>query len=155
MYVCDYRRYMDWWIHSELQVIIALSLISTLYKSPQHLLSNFPACCVFTSRSLVTASNSGDSSASRAQVLQPPMQNSTLNWQLTRAHIKSSLHSRTSNSLSLSLSLSVNWQLAGSVRVSVTLRLAVYRNQFVLSTSPLRLIITIFSNRTLALIVLM
>jgi hypothetical protein len=29
----------------------------------------FPACCVFTNRSLATASNSGDSSASRAQVL--------------------------------------------------------------------------------------
>jgi hypothetical protein len=29
----------------------------------------FPACYVFTSRSLATASNSGDSSASRAQVL--------------------------------------------------------------------------------------
>jgi hypothetical protein len=28
----------------------------------------FPACCVLTSRSLTTASNSGDSSASRAQV---------------------------------------------------------------------------------------
>jgi hypothetical protein len=37
----------------------------------------FPACCVFTSCSLVKASNSGDSSASRAQVLssQPPVQN--------------------------------------------------------------------------------
>jgi hypothetical protein len=39
----------------------------------------FPACCVFTSRSLVTASNSGDYSASRAQVLslQTPIRNST------------------------------------------------------------------------------
>jgi hypothetical protein len=38
----------------------------------------FPARCVFNSRSLAMASNSGDSSASRAQVLlwQPPMQNS-------------------------------------------------------------------------------
>jgi hypothetical protein len=32
----------------------------------------FPACCVFTSRSLATASNSVDSSASRAQVLPSP-----------------------------------------------------------------------------------
>jgi hypothetical protein len=32
----------------------------------------FPACCVFTIRSLATASNSGDSSASRAQVLPSP-----------------------------------------------------------------------------------
>jgi hypothetical protein len=30
---------------------------------------NFPACCVFTSRSLATVSNSGNSSASRLQVL--------------------------------------------------------------------------------------
>jgi hypothetical protein len=38
---------------------------------------HFPACCVFTSRSLATASNSGDPSASRALVLssQPPAQN--------------------------------------------------------------------------------
>jgi hypothetical protein len=37
----------------------------------------FPACCVFTSRSLATASNSVDSSASRAQVLssRSPVQN--------------------------------------------------------------------------------
>jgi hypothetical protein len=39
---------------------------------------SFTACCVFTSRSLATASKSGDSSALRAQVIssQPPMQNS-------------------------------------------------------------------------------
>jgi hypothetical protein len=77
---------MDWWMyllttytrHSELQVITALSLISTLYKSPQLPLSLFPACSVFNSRSLATANNSGDSSASRAQVLlsQPPVQSS-------------------------------------------------------------------------------
>jgi hypothetical protein len=37
----------------------------------------FPACCVFISRFLAAASNSGDSSASRSQVLssQPPAQN--------------------------------------------------------------------------------
>jgi hypothetical protein len=35
----------------------------------------FPACCIFTSRLLATASDSGYSSAARAQVLsQPPMQ---------------------------------------------------------------------------------
>jgi hypothetical protein len=39
----------------------------------------FPTCYVFTSSSLATASNTGYSSASRAQVLpsQPPVQNST------------------------------------------------------------------------------
>jgi hypothetical protein len=46
----------------------------------------FPACYVFTNRSLVTASNSEDSSASVLTSLlsgaissQPPLQNSTLN----------------------------------------------------------------------------
>jgi hypothetical protein len=34
---------------------------------------SFPACCFFTSRSLETASNSGDSSISRAQVLSERM----------------------------------------------------------------------------------
>jgi hypothetical protein len=71
---------MDWILdsltpctyHSELQLITALSTIFTLYKSPQHPLNLFPACCVFTSSSLTTASNSGDSSASRAQVLPSP-----------------------------------------------------------------------------------
>jgi hypothetical protein len=54
-------------------------LISTLYKSPQHQLSLFPACGVFVSRSLATAFNSRDSLSSRAHALlsEPPMQNST------------------------------------------------------------------------------
>jgi hypothetical protein len=41
----------------------------------------FAACCVFTSLSLATASNSGDSSASRVQVLtsKHSVQNSTNN----------------------------------------------------------------------------
>jgi hypothetical protein len=46
---CDYRWGMDWWMNllttykhdSELQVITVLSLISTLHKSPQYLLSIF------------------------------------------------------------------------------------------------------------------
>jgi hypothetical protein len=44
----------------------------------------FQACCVFINRPLAAASNSGDSSASRSQVLssQHPIQNSTLNWLL-------------------------------------------------------------------------
>jgi hypothetical protein len=44
--------------NSELQVIIASSLISRAFAK------SFPACSVFTRRSLVRASNSGDSSAS-------------------------------------------------------------------------------------------
>jgi hypothetical protein len=63
--------------HSELQVSTALSLICTLYTSPQHPLS-FPACYVLTSCSLATVSNIGDSLASRTQILlsQSPVQNS-------------------------------------------------------------------------------
>jgi hypothetical protein len=67
---------------SELQAITAPALISTIHISPQHPLSHFPTCCVFTSRSLATASNSGDSSASRAQLL-----SSQLNYQLATDHI--------------------------------------------------------------------
>jgi hypothetical protein len=75
--------------HLELQVITALSLISTIYKSPQHPLSLFPACRVFINRSLATASNSGDSSASRAQVLslRLTVQNSTITYQLNYSAI--------------------------------------------------------------------
>jgi hypothetical protein len=32
--------------HSELQLVTALSLTSTIHRSPQHLLSLFPACCL-------------------------------------------------------------------------------------------------------------
>jgi hypothetical protein len=60
-----------------LQVITVPVLISTIQKSPQHPWSLFPACCIVTSCSLAAASNSGDLSTSRTQVLssQPPVQN--------------------------------------------------------------------------------
>jgi hypothetical protein len=74
--VCDYRRGMGWNMallhkshHSELQIITAPPLISTFYISLQHPLSFFPACNIFNGRSLATASNDADSSASRPQVL--------------------------------------------------------------------------------------
>jgi hypothetical protein len=66
--------------HSEIQVIRALLLICTFYKSPQHPLSLLQACCVFNSRSLATASNSGDSSASRAHVV--TVRRISRNWTL-------------------------------------------------------------------------
>jgi hypothetical protein len=50
----------DSWLH----LIIAPSPISTLYKSLQHTRQVFSVCCIFSSRSLATASNSGGSSAS-------------------------------------------------------------------------------------------
>jgi hypothetical protein len=44
-------------------------MISKVYRSLSHMLSLFSASCVFTSRSLATASNSGDSSTSCAEAL--------------------------------------------------------------------------------------
>jgi hypothetical protein len=88
--------------NSELQVITVPTLISTLYRS----LHGKPslACCVFTSRSLATASNSDDSSASRTQVLssQPPMQNLALN---RRGQVESSLLLRPTVSRPVSLGI--------------------------------------------------
>jgi hypothetical protein len=64
--------------HSDLQIITALSLISTIHRLPQHLLSLFHTA-VITSHYLATTSKSGDSSASRIQILssQPPSQNAS------------------------------------------------------------------------------
>jgi hypothetical protein len=54
---------------SELQAITAPPLISTIHKSPQQPLNLFRPARVFTSRFLATASNGGDFSPSRPQVL--------------------------------------------------------------------------------------
>jgi hypothetical protein len=52
-YYHDLGVTLDWdW---KLQVFTELSLNPTHYKSPQHQLRLFPACCVFNSRSLATA----------------------------------------------------------------------------------------------------
>jgi hypothetical protein len=58
----------------ELQAITAPLLISTIHKSPEQPLRLFQPA-VFTSRSLATASNSRNSSASNSQVhsSQPPV----------------------------------------------------------------------------------
>jgi hypothetical protein len=84
---------MDWWMdllttctcHSELQVITAPLLISTIHRSPQHPWSLFPACCVFNSCSLATASSSGDSSASHAHVI--TVQRISHNWTLVNCRL--------------------------------------------------------------------
>jgi hypothetical protein len=72
VYVCDYKGGVgfetgfidhltrDSWLH----LIIAPSLISTLYKSLEHTEYCSQSVTVSTTRSLVTASNSGDCSAS-------------------------------------------------------------------------------------------
>jgi hypothetical protein len=68
---------MDWILdllttcthYSELQVITALLLISTIHRLPQHPLSFCAARCIFSSCSLAMASNIGDSSASWAHIV--------------------------------------------------------------------------------------
>jgi hypothetical protein len=62
--------------HSELQVITALSLISTLYKSLHAKSSS--VCSVYNKSSLATASNSGNSSASRSHVV--TVRGKSCNW---------------------------------------------------------------------------
>jgi hypothetical protein len=87
--MCDYRRgfveldLLTTYTQLEVQVITALANLHTLQITTA-LANLFSVCCVISS-SIATASNSGDSRASRAQVLssQPPVQNSTLNQQVT------------------------------------------------------------------------
>jgi hypothetical protein len=171
----DYRWGLDWWLdllatytHDWwLRVITAPPLISTIHKSPQQ-----PLClsqlAVFTSRSLETVSNNGDSSASRAHVVtvqrirrncqlkysaissQPPLQSSTqlptLNWTLSLTN--QLLHFTSFHSTQLNY---------GIFKVKAALRLEVYRQSVCLGvklfeTHDQR---SIFSNLTLAVIVLM
>jgi hypothetical protein len=63
----DGSIYWSFLHHTEIQVITGPLLISTIHRSPQNP-NLFPACCVFNSRSLATAFNSGDPSASGAHV---------------------------------------------------------------------------------------
>jgi hypothetical protein len=72
----DYRRDVNWILHllTPLGTTGKYSAIADFHTlkittAPD---KPFPACCVFTSRSPITASNSGDSSASRTQVLPSP-----------------------------------------------------------------------------------
>jgi hypothetical protein len=69
---CDCRRDMDWILN------LLTPLVTTNYIATANLHNSqfttahakpFPAYCIFTCRPLATASNSGDSSAFRAQVL--------------------------------------------------------------------------------------
>jgi hypothetical protein len=78
------------------------SQITTVHAKP------FPAYCVFTSRFLTTAFNSGDPSASRAEVLssQTPVQNSS---ELTTELVESQSHIATDGQ-----SVSKSWSRAPS-----------------------------------------
>jgi hypothetical protein len=113
--------------HSELKAITAQPLISTIHNSQftVALAKPFPACCVLTSRSLITASNSEISLASQAQAhsSQTPLRNS-LSTELS------------SKSMSKSKSdLHYDWRFTAS--------------QFVLSSSTLRFTIRVSSTESL------
>jgi hypothetical protein len=99
---------------------------------------HFSGSCVFFSRSLATASNSRDSSASRSRVLssEAPMQNSTHNWQLSTNWLGPRLAAISHKLPSHLHWLTFNWQLTGS-KVKVTLRLAVCRQSIHLGVRPL------------------
>jgi hypothetical protein len=99
----------------------------------------FPACCVFMSRSLATASNNGNSSASRAQVLssQPPVRNSCLtsllltysvNWQLCRPnYLQDNSSAQTTQTVSSSHSIVVESYLPCRCLTMATVLLLVSR----------------------------
>jgi hypothetical protein len=126
-----------YWHNSELQVIRALSLNSTLYKSPQHQLSLLAIGCVLLSRSLATESNGGISSASSAQVLllQPPVQNSYSTHSIIASPLLSlpcrAQISTANPQQTLSIVLSVK------IKVEVTLRLTVCLQSVRLGAKPL------------------
>jgi hypothetical protein len=105
-YVCDYRRGFDWWMdllttYTRLGTTNNYSITANLHNSQiiTVLTKPFPPCYVFTGRFLATASNNGDSPASRAQVLssQLPVRISTqLNvvpclWHLGTDHIENTV----------------------------------------------------------------
>jgi hypothetical protein len=113
-WVCGYRRGMDWWMdllttcthHSELQVITAPSLISTLYKlSPcswallekppvAQLLKNFPAF-YGTRRFITVFTRALHWSLSRARWIQsiPPYAISLRSILISRSHLRLGLTS--------------------------------------------------------------
>jgi hypothetical protein len=71
--VCDYRRGL-YWLLTQLGTTSNHSAIVNFHNSQFTTTpaKPFPACCVLTSRSFATTSNSGDSSTSRVQVLSSP-----------------------------------------------------------------------------------
>jgi hypothetical protein len=93
---CNYTRGMDWMLdllttcihYSELQVITALSLVSTFYKSLHA--KSFSVCNVSNNCCLAKTSNNGESSASRPHVV--TLRRMSRNWTLS-AGLRSSLYS--------------------------------------------------------------
>jgi hypothetical protein len=91
--------------HSELQVITALSQISTINRSPQHSLSDFPACCQFNSRFLATLL--------KVEILQLPALTSLLPGEYPATELLSTVNPSISTSLlSLPCRARLNCQLS-------------------------------------------
>jgi hypothetical protein len=74
--VCDYIRDLDWMTTYAARLGATSSYSATASNQNSQITTapakSFPACCVFTSRSLATASNSRDSSASSTHVIPSP-----------------------------------------------------------------------------------
>jgi hypothetical protein len=93
--------------HSELLVITAPLLFSTILRSPQHPLSLFPVCCVFNRPFLATASHSGDSAASRSHV--DTDRRISHNWTLFSCHLNYSTISSQPSLQSSTQLPNLNW----------------------------------------------
>jgi hypothetical protein len=134
-------------------------LISTIHGSPQHQLSFIPACSDFNSRSLVTTSNSGDPSTSRAHVF--TVRRIFHSWTLVDGQLNYSLDITQLNPLTHQPTTShhfieLNCPTKSESKSRLHYDWAVYRKEFLLASSPLRPTNRdFFLNFTLAVIVLM
>jgi hypothetical protein len=135
----DYRRDMDWWIdllttythHSELHIITALSLISTLHKSIHA--KSFSACTIFSSRCLVTALNNGDSTSLLTSLLSCRYPTIELSTELQRNLFSAYFAELNSHLTGSASELLYDWWFT--------------TNQIILATNPLRTRpVIIFSN---------
>jgi hypothetical protein len=125
-FIRDCRRGSDRWVdlliscirHSELQVITSLLLISALYKSLQHSLRYFPVSCVFNSHPLATASNSGDSSASRSHIV--AFWQISSNWTLVSSQLWTHLLGHLSSAFFTELDWTTNFQLNSPTHQPIT-----------------------------------
>jgi hypothetical protein len=125
-FISDCRRGSDRWVdllifcirHSELQVITSLLLLSSPYKSLQHTLRYFPASCVFNSHPLATASNSGDSSASRAHIV--AFWQISCNWTLVSSQLWTQLLDHLFSAIFTELDWTTNSQLNSLTHQPIT-----------------------------------
>jgi hypothetical protein len=113
-----------------------------IYKSQQHRLSLFPACCVSDSRSLTTASNSEDSSASvLTSLLSGEYPATELSSSQSDFQLSTELDCHFFSASLVELDSPAKPQLNSSESESESELLYDWRftaNQFVLASSPLR-----------------